>query len=454
MRNLALPGLQIAADGTMLPGMSEASVASPAPVSGKARIGSLDTLRGVAVLGILIVNIIVFGQPLGALFDPTVDGATEGVSFALFFGMEVFVEGGMRTLFSMLFGAGLLIFMNKPELSECAARSLYLRRIGVLIAFGLCNAYVLLWPGDVLYGYGVAGLLLFLFRNLSARALLAWACGFFLFVTAIHSVMHVSVRYLGEAAAEVQALPTGVEPSEEQRTSLEGWEAMLESQGLTKSAQAEEIAARQSGYVDNFIYGAEFSFFLQTANFFIFGLWDALAMMLLGMALMKWCVFDASRSLRFYLLLMLVGFGAGLPLNAWETMTYVDSGYQLHWQSGSRPTYDMGRLLLALGYIGLVMAICRSGLLQWLQDALAAVGRMALTNYLMQSLLGNLVFLGVGLGQFAQWQRQELYLFVLGLWLFQIVFSVYWLRRYRFGPCEWLWRSLTYGRRQPMRLPG
>jgi len=450
----------------MFPGMSESSVASHAPVSGKARVGSIDTLRGVAVLGILIVNILAFGLPWGALSDPTVDGATEGINFALFVGMEVFIEGGMRTLFSMLFGAGLLIFMNKPELGESVARSLYLRRIGLLIAFGLFNGLVLLSLSDILFFYGVVGLLLFLFRNLSPRALLAWACGFLLLMTAISSVLHVSFRYLGEAAAKVQALPAEVEPSEEQQASLDAWEAVLEAHGLTESAQAEEIAIRQSGYVDNFIYGAGLSSLnekerdreawearLQTV-YLLAGIWDVLAMMLLGMALMRWCVFDASRSLRFYLLLMLFGFGVGLPLNAWETITYVESGYQLHWQSGNRPAYDLGRLLLALGYIGLVMAICRSGLLQRLQEALAAVGRMALTNYLMQSLLGNLVFLGAGLGQFAQWQRQELYLFVLGLWLFQIVSSVYWLRRYRFGPCEWLWRSLTYGRWQPMRLPG
>ena len=140
-------------------------------------------------------------------------------------------------------------------------------------------------------------------------------------------------------------------------------------------------------------------------------------------------------------------------LNAWETMTYVGGGFEVHWQSLNRPTYDLGRLTLALGYIGLVMAICHSGALQLAQRLLARVGQMALTNYLMQSLLCNLVFLGVGLGQFGYWRRAEMYLFVLGVWILQVIFSYYWLQRYRFGPCEWLWRSLTYGRRQPMLKP-
>ena len=434
----------------MLRAMIESSAATPAPVSGKARIQSIDTLRGVALLGILVINILAFAQPFGALSDPTVDGATEGANFALFAGAEIFVEGGMRALFSMLFGAGLLIFMNKPGADEGDVRALYFRRTGLLILFGLFNAYALLWVGDILYIYGMTGLLLFLFRNLSARALLFWAIGVLLFTTLIHSALHVSLRQLGETVAQAQALAPGVEMSEQQQEAVQAWDAMLEGQGLSESGQAEEIEFRRSGYLDNFVLSAGMSIYMQTIGLLVLGLWDTLGMMLLGMALMKLRVFDASRSLRFYLLLILVGFGVGLPLNAWETMTFVDSGYQLYWQSFNRPTYDLGRLTLALGYVGLVMAICRSGVLPRARAALANVGQMALTNYLMQTVICNLVFLGIGLGQFAEWDRQRMYLFVLGVWIFQAVFSYMWLRRYQFGPCEWLWRSLTYRRRQPM----
>ncbi len=438
----------------MLRAMSEVIATSPAPVSGKARIKSIDTLRGVALLGILVINILAFAQPIGALSDPQVDGATEGANFALFAGAEIFVEGGMRALFSMLFGAGLMIFMNKPDADPGEVRGLYYRRTGLLILFGLINAYPLLWVGDILYIYGMTGLLLFLFRDLSARALLRWALGVLLLTTLIHSGLHVSLRQLGETVAQAQALAPGVEMTEQQREAVQAWDAMLEGQGLSEAGQAEEIEARRSGYVDNFLFAAGLSVYVQTVGLLVFGLWDALGMMLLGMALMKWRVFDASRSMKFYLLLTLLGFGVGIPLNAWETMTFVDSGYQIHWQSVNRPTYDIGRLGLALGYTGLVMTICRSGALSRLQSALANVGQMALTNYLMQTVICNLVFLGIGLGRFAEWDRQGMYLFVLGVWIFQIVFSHMWLRHYRFGPCEWLWRSLTYRRRQPMALAG
>ncbi len=438
----------------MLRGMSELSPTIQAPVGGKVRIRSIDTLRGVALLGILIINILAFAQPFGSLFDPRVDGAAEGANFALFAGAEIFVEGGMRAIFSMLFGAGLLIFMNKPGADASEVRGLYYRRTGLLILFGLFNAYALLWVGDILFIYGVAGLLLFLFRNLSARALLIWAVGVMLFTTVLHTGLHFSLRQLAEVVAEAQALAPGVEMTEQQQEAVQTWNTMLADQGLSAAGQAEEIEARRSGYADNFVFAASLTIVMQTVGLLAFGLWDALGMMLLGMAFMKWRVFDTTRGVRFHLLLMCAGFGVGLPLNAWETMTFVDSGYQLYWQSFNRPTYDLGRLALALGYIGLVMTICRSGLLARPQAALANVGRMALTNYLMQTVICNLVFLGVGLGQFAAWDRSGMYLFVLGVWLFQLVFSHLWLRRYRFGPCEWLWRSLTYRRRQPMLEAG
>ena len=437
----------------MLRAMSETSTQIQAPVSGKARIQSIDTLRGLVLLGILIINILAFAQPFGAMADPQVDGAVGGVDFALFAGSEIFVEGGMRAVFSMLFGAGLLIFMNKPGAGPVEVRSLYYRRTGWLIVFGLFNAYVLLWPGDILFTYGMVGLLLFLFRNLGGGALLGWAFAVLLITTLGHTGLHLSLGQLSDAAAEIEALGPGAELTGEQQGITAAWEAMLESQGMTESAQAAEIETRSQGYASNFVYGAGLTIFLQTAGLLIILFWDALSMMLIGMAFMKWGIFDASRSLRFYLLLMLAGFGIGLPLNAWETMTFVGSGYEIQWQSLNRPSYDLGRLALAVGYIGLVMSVCRAGLLRGAQSVLARIGQMALTNYLMQTVLCNLVFLGFGLGQFAQWDRWQMYLFVVGVWIFQALFSVYWLGRYRFGPCEWLWRSLTYRRRQPMLKP-
>jgi uncharacterized protein len=167
------------------------------------------------------------------------------------------------------------------------------------------------------------------------------------------------------------------------------------------------------------------------------------------MALYKYRVFDASRSRRFYTVMALLGFAVGLPVNAWELYRFVASDYDIF--ATIIPTYDLGRLGCAFGYVGLVMLFCKSGMWTRLKASLAAVGRMALSNYLAHSVICGLIFTGAGFGLVGELQRHQLYYVVAAIWLIQLVASPLWLRYYRFGPVEWLWRSLTYGARQPMR---
>jgi uncharacterized protein len=298
----------------------------------------------------------------------------------------------------------------------------------------------------------MTGLVLYFFRNQSAPRLALFATGVLLLLALIHGGMHYQARMLKSEVDAIQALPASTQLSAEQSATLEAWQTFLEQQFMTPELVAEEQAIKQSGYWANFRHAAESNFFIQTFGFIVNTFWDALAMMLLGMAFMKWGVFDASRSMGFYTTMFAVGFGIGIPVNAWETMTYVSSGFELHWSSFNRPTYDLGRLSLALGYIGLVMMVCKTGLLTLLRSGLARVGQMALTNYLAQSVICNLLFLGFGLGLAGQLQRHQIYFVVFAIWIAQFLFSIWWLRRYRFGPAEWLWRSLTYQRRQPLRL--
>lgn len=431
--------------------MSDYSASLTAPVSGRERIESLDTLRGVAVFGILLLNIIAFANPFAAYTDPRVDGATSGIDLATFMTVDILFEGSMRAIFSILFGAGMLIFLSKPGVEPGEMKRLYYRRTGLLILFGLFNAYVLVWPGDILYAYGVAGLLLYFFRNLSPARLLACSGVIFLLLTLMHSGFHYQGRTLSNAVAEVEALPAGTPLSAEQTQALEDWDAFLEQQFLSEEAIAADLASKRGGYVSNFVAVAQANLFIQTFGLLINSLWDSLAMMLLGMALMKWHLLDGSRPRRDYLLLALLALGVGLPLNAWESFTFLRSDFAIYWGMFSRPTYDLGRLLLALGYIGLIMLICQARVLGALRWAMARVGRMALSNYLLQSVICNLVFLGFGLGLAGELARHQIYYVVFGVWVFELLLSIWWLARYRFGPAEWLWRSLTYGQRQPLR---
>ncbi len=175
---------------------------------------------------------------------------------------------------------------------------------------------------------------------------------------------------------------------------------------------------------------------------------DALAMMVLGMALFKLGALDASWPIGRYATLAAIGFGVGLCTNLWELwLAFAADLDTLSTFPILVPTYHVGRLGMALGYLGVVMILCKAGALPRLRGALAAVGRMALTNYLMQSLICLVIFTGLGFALVGELERWQLYPIVFAIWAFQLWFSSWWVVRHRFGPAEWLWRALTYGRR-------
>ena len=181
--------------------------------------------------------------------------------------------------------------------------------------------------------------------------------------------------------------------------------------------------------------------------------WDALAMMMLGMALYKSGILQGDGSTnRPWLRLVAIALPLGLAVNGYEVWRAVSSGFDLlSYFAFMQWTYPLGRLGVALGYLGIVVLICRAGVLDGIRSALAATGRMALTNYLVQSLICLFLFTGAGFALVGEFECWELYLVVLAIWAFQITFSVYWLRSYTYGPAEWLWRALTYFRLPTLR---
>ena len=175
-------------------------------------------------------------------------------------------------------------------------------------------------------------------------------------------------------------------------------------------------------------------------------------MMLIGMGLMKLGVFSGTLSRGFYWALMLVGYAAGLAINGYTAHRTLQSNFEPINMWWNFSTYDIGRLTMALGHLSAIILIFQSGWIGWLMSRLAAVGQMALTNYLMQTLICTTIFYGYGFGQYGKLQRYQLYFVVLGVWILQLLISPIWLRYFRFGPAEWVWRSLTYWKRQPMRI--
>jgi uncharacterized protein len=215
---------------------------------------------------------------------------------------------------------------------------------------------------------------------------------------------------------------------------------------------AEELASFRGGLAEQMPHRIRSSLNFQTFVFLIWTGWRAGGLMLMGMALYKWGVLTAQRSRKFYLAMTGIGLGVGWPVVIIGIVQNFAEGWSLEYAMflGSQYNY-WGSLLAALGYIGLVMLVSKSVTSEKRNSPLAAVGRMALTNYLVQTLICTLLFYGHGLGLFGQVERVTQLLIVIGIWALQLIVSPVWLRHFRFGPVEWLWRSLTYWKLQPMR---
>jgi uncharacterized protein len=415
------------------------------PVAARVRIQSVDVLRGVAVLGILLINIVGLGMPDPAYFDPSGFGGSTGWNLRVFFINSVLFEGTMRGIFSMLFGAGVILFLSRKEEKGGGLElaDLWYRRLILLVLFGIIHAYLFVWPGDILFSYGIIGLLLFPFRKSLPRNMILFAGGIMLLGVVFNQGDLVKSRRQQKHYFEaLEMFNRGDSVPYPVLMDYYGWieKYAVMKPGLEKKAN--RVKNMQDGYISAVKEMAKDSYFFESEYHYRHNYLDILSMMLLGMAFLKIRIFHAEKSYRFYGFMVLFGYGLGIPVNIWETLTYIRQDFSLITYYELLRTYDLGRVPTMIGHVGLVMIFCKSGLLRPLLNALSGVGRMALTHYLMQTLLANIVF--IGFAQYGKWQRYELYYLVLGIWIFQIVFSLVWLRYFRFGPLEWIWRSLTY----------
>ena len=424
------------------------------------RIFALDVIRGFAVLGILLMNILGFGLTgPGYTTATALVGGADGWNLWAWVAEMFYFEGTMRGLFTLLFGAGVVLYTSRLEKAGLGLRmaDLYFRRNLWLWVFGLFNGWILLWQGDILYFYGLAALFLFVFRDLPVRKLLLCSA----LLLCIQPV--VGIRdYLDMADVQAQApallaLEKAKKPlTDKQSDTLEQYRDNMRQVQPDPERVAKAIRQMRGGYqtaayrVRPHVWGSETEFFAEM------GLWECLGMMLLGMSLFKSGALTLGWSTRAYLAMLGVGYGLGLTVNALE-IRYVLANpmdpvaAMLPWTL----TYDLGRIPTTLGHVALAMLIVRSGWFRSLLKPFAAAGRMALTNYLAQSVICLFLFTGLGLGWFGQLQRYQLYFVVFAIWAVELAWSPLWLSGFQYGPMEWLWRSLTRWQVQPIRkLPG
>jgi uncharacterized protein len=399
------------------------------------------------------MNITGFGLPR-AYDDPTNWGGSEGANLAVWRIAALLFEGTMRGMFTLLFGAGALLFLqlHAARNSGLLPADLFFRRTLWLIVFGLVNAYLLLWPGDILYYYGFVGLLLFVFRNVTPRKLIAAAAVIMVLQTGVTFTEWYGYHKANVAAIAAQEARAGGHVLTERQTdAIDNLTRINEEFKPSREELAKTVSRMRKGYFSALGVVAPESWHYETTFFFQHGLLECLGMMLLGMALLKQGVLTGEAPPRVYAGMMLGGYALGLGVNLFETSNLVRADFSVPSLIASYLTYDLGRIPMTLGHVGLIGLLYRMPALSGAMRTLAATGQMALTNYLAQSVICLFLFTGAGFALYGHLARHDLYYVVAAIWIAQLIWSPLWLRRFRFGPAEWVWRSLTYWKRQPLR---
>lgn len=410
--------------------MAQAAEARSAPVPAEERSTLLDALRGWALFGILVANMMLFigfafldDQAREALPLSGLDDISELL-------IEWLVVGKFYSIFSLLFGIGFAIQIGRLERrGEAAGR--YLRRLFVLFLIGLSHLY-LLWLGDIVALYAAMGAALLLFRTASDRTLLRWAVVLWLIPVAWSALIHfggidLSAPLSQRAFAMIQA---------------SGGDLSRGPLGLYSDPDIIAHLKSHPGEVlfrlSDLVYQMRFT--------------KVLAMFLIGLWIGRRAIYanlDAYRPL--LIKTAKLGLGVGLPVSAAKAVLTMVRGEDPILNFAAECAYVVGTPTLALGYVAVFALLwdrtTRAGWLEWAAPA----GRMALTNYLAQTIMQCVIFYGWGFGLMGKLGLAFVVPMALALFGIQVAYSRWWLARYRFGPVEWLWRSLTYGRAQPMR---
>jgi uncharacterized protein len=432
------------------------------PVRGRARIDVLDMLRGLAILGILFINVPYMAAPVWQFTSGDVRGIgwspADQTAWML---AEIFSAGTQRCLLQFLFGAGMMVLARKAMEpgGPVAVADLYYRRNMWLLAFGMVDVFVLLWPGDILHIYALAALFLFPFRRMSPRALLTigllWAT---LFAAGIPD--NGIRNYRDRAALEQQVtvahaeLQAGEKLGADETRALARWDVLSHRGNDTETLRhiTEEKHAH-TGPLLPYMRRAWDQWGIWAQDWLVWDVLEAFCTMLIGVALWKWGVIQGQRSRGFYLGLMLAGYGFGITLR-WigvhEALTFSPIP-RILWVGG-----EFARLAMGLGHLALVNWAVQTRLGNALLTPFKAAGRMAFSLYFLQQFLGMwVIFSPFGIcaawwGHLGWARMSEIAIWMI---LFELVLANLWFRWFTSGPLEWLWRSLAYLELQPILKP-
>ena len=404
------------------------------------RILTLDIVRGIAVMGILVMNIAAFAMPYPAYANPAAYGGDSGANLASWVFNYIMFDGKMRGLFSILFGASTLLVIERATAAGRAGGRAHYARMIVLLGFGLVHFYFI-WFGDVLALYAISGMVLYFFRNKSPKSLVRWAVAF------------LSLSFLYFAAIGMTGILAG-STMVSARTSTEFMEArrtIEQEVGATSPKIASDLKLYRSDYptiVESRLIDRTFEPFV---SFFGFG-FETLGLMFIGMALFKSGMltgqWEVARYRKWAIRAALIALPPLAFLAWWQASSNFDAvRVFLGFLALSMP-FDV---LMAVGWAAAIIWWVKVGPMPALKDRVAAAGRMAFTNYLMTSIVMTSIFYGYGGNLFGEVPRFGLWAFVLGMWGLILAWSKPWLDRFTYGPLEWLWRSLSRLELQPLR---
>lgn len=401
------------------------------PNSPSQRFASLDVIRGIAILGILLMNIQSFSMIGQAYLNPMAYGDMTGWNRWVWILSHIFADQKFLSIFCMLFGASIVMIAGKAEArTGDSLKTHYGRNIWLLI-IGLVHGY-LFWYGDILAPYASCSFVIYFFRKLPIQALIGLGAAIFSVSSFIHIIEGVGVFTLPQHILDQM---TG------------GWEP--NQQVIDKNT-----SAYLGSYSDQLSQRIRTLHMMQSQLFPTFYVWRISGLMLIGMALFKSGFLLGQSSLRLYRKVCLITGVIGLALVISGLLFNFHHDWQLRYSMffGAEFNY-WGSLCISVAYISGIILWVKSEKGTFLRERFASVGRMALSNYLLQTLICTSIFYGFGLGLFGQVSRIEQVIIVLTVWVFQMIISPIWLRHFQFGPMEWLWRSLTKVKLQPLLRP-
>ncbi|WP_395612780.1 DUF418 domain-containing protein [Allosphingosinicella sp.] len=404
-----------------------------------ARIATLDIVRGIAVMGILAMNIVAFSMPFQAYMNPTAYGLHSQADLGSWVFSFIFIDGKMRGLFSFLFGASTLLVIQQARAAGESPAKIHSARMFWLLIFGLIHFYFI-WFGDILTMYALTGLLLFFFRNLKVKSLIIWGVALLLVQCTIMAGGAWQVHQFAAAVAAGHADPDVVT----------AWQGFEQAFGRINGQDLAQTMQLFLGSWDGLVHQRLVVQGLEPFTGIKFFIAETLAYMLFGMAALKSGFFRGEWAVARYRKWALIGFAIAIPAYAVLAWLLIRADFSVP----DVFTYSLAattpfRPFMIVAIAATIVLLTRKG--GWLVDRIAAAGRAAFTNYLGTSLLMTTFFYGYGLGWYGHLSRIQLWLPVVAVWVIMLLWSKPWLDRYRYGPFEWLWRSLARARFQPMR---